>query len=62
MAFLWKLCKPKKTEYIKFCLHDIEGVPLVPLLGAKTRKRILLSWCRIQDNGLLSVGNTIFKK
>ena len=62
MAFLWQLCKPKKTEIIKFCPHDIEDLPLVSLLGAKTRKRILLSWCRIQDNGLLCVGNTMFKK
>ena len=61
MACLWKLCKPKKTEYVPFCPHDTEGVPLVPLLTPKTRKRVLLSWCKVQDNGLLFVGNTMFK-
>ena len=62
MAFLWKLCNPRKTEYIKFCPHDIEDLPLVPLLEPNTRRRIFLSWCKIQDNGLLSVSNIMLKK
>jgi len=63
MACLWGIfCKPKKNEHVPFCPHDIEGLPLVPLLSANTRKRIFLSWCKVQDNGLLLAGNTMFRK
>ena len=65
-AFGWAKIWKKKDTHVQerepICMHDLPDKPPVPMLPMCIRRRLVMSWTKLQDTGLLRTANQIHQR